>query len=397
VRYGEQKVSPWITKMTVEQSPVKILCVVGARPNFMKIAPVMRVLQGMGAEISASLLHTGQHYDEAMKTSFFQQLNIPEPDIDLEVGSASHAVQTAEIMRRFEPVLDELQPTAVLVVGDVNSTIACALVAVKKDIPVFHVEAGLRSYDRNMPEEINRVLTDQISELLFTTEQGAIENLKREGVDERHIHFVGNVMIDTLMYNMERAESIPEIFSSYKKNALYDKFSTGYGLVTLHRPSNVDDPAVLRELLSVLREISQKIPLIFPIHPRTRKRIADAQLEQLLEGEQYLILPPVGYLEMLGLMKEATMVLTDSGGIQEETTALGVPCITIRENTERPITVDQGTNTIVGTDAEKIRITVQDILSTGGKKGRVPQLWDGKAAERIGVIIKDWAEQRGLG
>jgi UDP-N-acetylglucosamine 2-epimerase (non-hydrolysing) len=259
------------------------------------------------------------------------------------------------------------------------------------------VEAGLRSYDRNMPEEINRVLTDQISELLFTTEQGAIENLKREGVDERHIHFVGNVMIDTLMYNMERAESIPEIFSSYKKNALYDKFSTGYGLVTLHRPSNVDDPAVLRELLSVLREISQKIPLIFPIHPRTRKRIADAQLEQLLEGEQYLILPPVGYLEMLGLMKEATMVLTDSGGIQEETTALGVPCITIRENTERPITVDQGTNTIVGTDAEKIRITVQDILSTGGKKGRVPQLWDGKAAERIGVIIKDWAEQRGLG
>jgi UDP-N-acetylglucosamine 2-epimerase (non-hydrolysing) len=380
--------------MTAEKPVVRILCVVGARPNFMKIAPVMRALQEKGAAMSTSLLHTGQHYDEAMKTSFFDQLNIPEPDIDLEVGSASHAVQTAEIMRRFEPVLDDLQPGAVLVVGDVNSTIACALVAVKKDIPVFHVEAGLRSYDRNMPEEINRVLTDQISELLFTTEEGAFNNLTREGVDEERIHFVGNVMIDTLMYNLERAVPREQIFSCYQKQELAEGFSSGYGLVTLHRPSNVDDPVILEELLTVLRDISQKIPLIFPIHPRTKKCIADAQLEYLLEGERYLILPPVGYLEMLGLMKEATMVLTDSGGIQEETTALGAPCITMRENTERPITVEQGTNTIVGRDTNKIRQTVDDILTTGGKSGRVPHLWDGKAAERIAEIIKEWAENR---
>jgi UDP-N-acetylglucosamine 2-epimerase (non-hydrolysing) len=380
--------------MIVEQSAVPILCVVGARPNFMKIAPVMRALQGIGGRISASLLHTGQHYDEAMKTSFFDQLNIPEPDIDLEVGSASHAVQTAEIMRRFEPVLDDMRPGAVLVVGDVNSTIACALVAVKKDIPVFHVEAGLRSYDRNMPEEINRVLTDQISELLFTTEEGAFENLRREGVEGERIHFVGNVMIDTLMYNIERAVPREQIFSSYQKEALFDRYASGYGLVTLHRPSNVDDPEVLKELLTVLREISRKIPLIFPIHPRTKKCIAEAQLQDLLEGEQYLVLPPVGYLEMLGLMKDAKMVLTDSGGIQEETTALGVPCITMRENTERPITVERGTNTIVGRDSGKIRQTVDDILSTGGKTGRIPDLWDGKAAERIAAIIKDWADRR---
>jgi UDP-N-acetylglucosamine 2-epimerase (non-hydrolysing) len=380
--------------MTVEQSTVPILCVVGARPNFMKIAPVMRALQGIGGGISAGLLHTGQHYDEAMKTSFFDQLNIPEPDIDLEVGSASHAVQTAEIMRRFEPVLDETRPSAVLVVGDVNSTIACALVAVKKDIPVFHVEAGLRSFDRNMPEEINRVLTDQISELLFTTEEGAFDNLKREGVEEGRIHFVGNVMIDTLMYNLERAVPIERIFSAYRNEALFDRYASGFGLVTLHRPSNVDDPKVLKELLTVLREISNKIPLIFPIHPRTKKCIEEARLEDLLEGEQYLILPPVGYLEMLGLMKEAKMVLTDSGGIQEETTALGVPCITMRENTERPITVERGTNTIVGRDSGKIRQTVDDILTTGGKTGRIPQLWDGNAAARIAAIIKDWADGR---
>jgi UDP-N-acetylglucosamine 2-epimerase (non-hydrolysing) len=380
--------------MSVEQSPVLILCVVGARPNFMKIAPVMRALQAIGGGISARLLHTGQHYDEAMKASFFDQLNIPEPDIDLEVGSASHAVQTAEVMKRFEPVLDDMQPAAVLVVGDVNSTIACALVAVKKGIPVFHVEAGLRSYDRNMPEEINRVLTDQISELLFTTEESAFNNLEREGVDGERVHFVGNVMIDTLLYNIERAETREQIFASHQKEALMDSFASGYALVTLHRPSNVDDPVVLKELLTVLSEISEKIPLIFPIHPRTKKCIEEAQLEHLLEGERCLTLPPVGYLEMLGLMKEASMVLTDSGGIQEETTALGVPCITMRENTERPITVDQGTNTIVGGDSEKIRKTVDDILTTGGKSGRIPQFWDGKAAERIADIIKDWAQGR---
>ncbi len=379
--------------MASKQSAAQILCVVGARPNFMKIAPVMRALNAAGPELSASLIHTGQHYDAAMKASFFAQLNIPEPDIDLEVGSASHAVQTAEIMRRFEPVLDERRPDAILVVGDVNSTIACALVAVKKGIPVFHVEAGLRSFDRDMPEEINRVLTDQISELLFTTERSAQGNLLREGVDERRIHFVGNVMIDTLFYNMERAVPLEQIFSTHQASDRISGYSSGYGLVTLHRPSNVDDPATLKSLLNVLREISGKIPLIFPVHPRTRKCIHEAGLEEFLASETILILPPVGYLEMLGLMKKARLVLTDSGGIQEETTALGVPCVTMRENTERPITVEQGTNTIVGTDTNKIRTTVEDILTTDGKSGRIPELWDGKAAERIAGVIKAWAEE----
>ncbi len=379
--------------MTSERSAAQILCVVGARPNFMKIAPVMRALNTVGPELSANLIHTGQHYDAAMKASFFAQLNIPEPDIDLEVGSATHAVQTAEIMRRFEPVLDETRPEAILVVGDVNSTIACALVAVKKGIPVFHVEAGLRSFDRDMPEEINRVLTDQISELLFTTERSALSNLLREGVEERCIHFVGNVMIDTLFYNMERAVPLEEVFSLHKADDRISGFLSGYGLVTLHRPSNVDDPVILEGLLKALQEISGNIPLIFPVHPRTRKCIREAGLERLLEGERILILPPVGYLEMLGLMNKARLVLTDSGGIQEETTALGVPCITMRENTERPITVEQGTNTIVGSDSGKILATVEDILTTGGKSGRIPELWDGKAAERIAAVIKAWAKK----
>jgi UDP-N-acetylglucosamine 2-epimerase (non-hydrolysing) len=379
--------------MSSEQSVAQILCVVGARPNFMKIAPVMRALNAADSGVCASLLHTGQHYDTAMKASFFDQLNIPEPDIDLEVGSASHAIQTAEIMRRFEPVLDERRPAAVLVVGDVNSTIACALVAVKKDIPVFHVEAGLRSYDRNMPEEINRVLTDQISDLLFTTEQGAKDNLQREGVEGRRIHFVGNVMIDTLLYNMDHATPLGGVFAAHQAERHLPLFSGGYGLVTLHRPSNVDDPETLKKLLTELRGISDKLPLIFPVHPRTRNCIQQAGLDRLLAGERFLTLPPVAYLEMLGLMKGARLVLTDSGGIQEETTALGVPCITMRENTERPITIEEGTNTIVGTDTRKIRDTVDDILTTGGKSGRIPELWDGKAAERIAAVINDWAAQ----
>jgi UDP-N-acetylglucosamine 2-epimerase (non-hydrolysing) len=371
-----------------------ILCVVGARPNFMKIAPIMRVFKRHETTLAATLLHTGQHYDAAMKKSFFDQLRIPEPDIDLGVGSGSHAVQTAEIMRRFEPVLDESKPTAVLVLGDVNSTISCALVAVKKGIPVIHVEAGLRSYDRGMPEEVNRVLTDQISDLLFTTERGAEANLLREGIAAERIHFVGNVMIDTLRYNLDRAIEPMSLFSAAGGEIEPELYGAGYGLVTLHRPSNVDNPANLKHLLTELSSISERLPLAFPVHPRTAQRIKEYALENLLNSPRILCLPPQGYLEMLGLMRHARLVLTDSGGIQEETTALGVPCITLRENTERPITVDEGTNTVVGIDPEKIRTCVDEVLRSGGKQGRVPEYWDGRAAERIAEVIIDWSRQR---
>lgn len=380
--------------MTDIDKPAQILCVVGARPNFMKIAPIMRALNNPDLGLSACLLHTGQHYDAAMKKSFFDQLQIPEPDIDLGVGSGSHAVQTAEIMKRFEPVLDEVKPKAVLVVGDVNSTIACALVAVKKNIPVIHVEAGLRSGDRAMPEEINRVLTDQISDLLFTTEKTAEPNLTNEGIDVGRIHFAGNVMIDTLLFNLDRAVSTEETIeaSPYPEISDFPDLSKGYGLVTLHRPSNVDEPIVLERLLKVLGQVSTELPLIFPVHPRTKNKIAEAGLEPLIANANVYCLPPLGYLEMLGVMKDAKLVLTDSGGIQEETTALGVPCITLRENTERPITVEEGTNTIVGSDPDKILACVSNTLETGGKSGMVPELWDGKAAERIAKIISDWVK-----
>jgi UDP-N-acetylglucosamine 2-epimerase (non-hydrolysing) len=377
--------------MAATSGPGQVLCIVGARPNFMKIAPIMRAFAQPGSALSARLLHTGQHYDAAMKHAFFDQLHIPEPDIDLEVGSGTHAQQTADIMKRFEPVLDDNPPTAVLVVGDVNSTIACALVAVKKGIPVIHVEAGLRSGDREMPEEINRILTDQLSELLFITEASAEGNLVREGIAKDKVRFVGNVMIDTLLYNLEHA--VPAATTLTDAGVTIDTDS-GYGLVTLHRPSNVDDPVVLERLLKVLGQISQRTPLLFPIHPRTQARIADAGLQGLLGSFAITNLPPQSYLEMLGLMKDARVVFTDSGGIQEETTALGVPCITLRENTERPITVNQGTNTIVGTDANKILAAYEEVMATGGKGGRVPELWDGSAAQRIVEAINHWAAVR---
>jgi UDP-N-acetylglucosamine 2-epimerase (non-hydrolysing) len=378
--------------MAVTSGPGQILCIVGARPNFMKIAPIMRAFAQSSAGLSARLLHTGQHYDAAMKHAFFDQLHIPQPDIDLEVGSGTHAQQTADIMKRFEPVLDDNLPAAVLVVGDVNSTIACALVAVKKGIPVIHVEAGLRSGDRTMPEEINRILTDQLSELLFTTEESAEENLVSEGIARDRVHFVGNVMIDTLLYNLEHA--VPA-HTSLTNNGIATDVEGGYGLLTLHRPSNVDDPVVLERLLRVLGQVSERKPLLFPIHPRTEACIAAAGLNDLLHDFAIETLPPLGYLEMLGLMRDARVVLTDSGGIQEETTALGVPCITLRDNTERPITVSQGTNTIVGTDESKILACYEDVLSSGGSAGRVPDLWDGKAAQRIVNVINDWAVGRG--
>lgn len=364
----------------------KILCVVGARPNFMKIAPIMAALRRPSVPLQARLVHTGQHYDVAMNRQFFEQLGIPTPDVDLEVGSAGHAVQTADIMKRFEPVVDAERPAAVLVVGDVNSTIACALVAAKKGIPVVHVEAGLRSYDRTMPEEINRVLTDQISDLLFTTEREVLAHLTREGINPARVHFVGNVMIDTLRACLPRATP-PEQTLAAAANPAEFFDGRGYGVLTLHRPSNVDDPKVLGRLLTALGELSADLPLAFPVHPRTRTVIEKSGLRALLDGPRFCCLPPLGYLEMLGLMQRARLVLTDSGGIQEETTALGVPCLTLRENTERPITVTEGTNTVVGVDPERILAAARDVLTRGGKAGRIPEYWDGHAAERMATVL----------
>lgn len=377
--------------MSGVQTLGSILCVVGARPNFMKMAPIMAALGDLRPRPALSLVHTGQHYDAAMNHQYFEALGIPQPDINLEVGSASHAIQTAEVMRRFEPVLDAKTPSAVLVVGDVNSTLACALVAAKKGVPVIHVEAGLRSFDRAMPEEINRILTDQISDLLFITESSGRANLLREGIAESRIHFVGNVMIDTLRRNLERAVPLSQIL----KDAGREDFlggNTGYAVLTMHRPSNVDDPAILRTLLETVLEISRRLPVIFPMHPRTRAMIEKFGLEEMLDVPGLLQLPPMGYLEMLGLMKDARVMLTDSGGIQEETTALGVPCITLRNNTERPITVDEGTNTIAGQDPVKILAAFDEIMRSGGKTGRIPEFWDGQASTRIATAIRKWLE-----
>ena len=369
-----------------------ILCVVGARPNFMKMAPIMAALSALVPKIAVKLVHTGQHYDVAMNHQYFQALGIPDPDINLEVGSGSHAVQTADVMRRFEPALDEVQPTAILVVGDVNSTIACALVATKKGIPVIHVEAGLRSFDRAMPEEINRVLTDQMSDLLFTTEASGRDNLLREGIADSRIHFVGNVMIDTLRANLPRAVPTATIAADAGRPG-FGSDARGYAILTLHRPSNVDDREVLRQLLETAVQISVRTPVIFPLHPRTRATIEKFGLDGMLDNPDILLLPPMGYLEMLGLMQHARVVLTDSGGIQEETTALGVPCITLRNNTERPITVDEGTNTVAGQDPARIMAIYDDLLAGGGKAGRVPQFWDGQAAVRIADTIANWIKK----
>ena len=373
------------------QSLRSILCVVGARPNFMKMAPIMAALAALEPKVNVRLVHTGQHYDVAMNHQYFEALGIPDPDINLEVGSGSHAEQTAEVMRRFEPALDEQQPSAVLVVGDVNSTLACALVATKKGIPVIHVEAGLRSFDRAMPEEINRILTDQISDILFTTERSGLDNLVREGIDAARVRFVGNVMIDTLRRNLTRAIPTAQIVKDANR-ADFLKGHDGYAVLTMHRPSNVDAPDILRALLETALEISSTVPVIFPMHPRTRAMIEKFGLSKMLDEPEILLLPPMGYLEMLGLMKDARVVLTDSGGIQEETTALGVPCITLRNNTERPITVDEGTNTIVGQDPIKILEAFDDIMRSGGKAGRIPEFWDGQASTRIAEAIRAWMD-----
>jgi len=367
-----------------------VICVVGARPNFMKMAPILRAFSINRPSIPTLLVHTGQHYDKDMNDKLFEDLRLPKPDINLDVGSATHAVQTAEVMRRFEPVIDTHKPSCVLVVGDVNSTLACTLVAVKKGIPVVHVEAGLRSYDRKMPEEINRILTDQIADRLYTTERSAEANLVREGIAAERVRFVGNVMIDSLLHNRKIArEPVATVAAGGFDPALIGS-PEGYGIVTLHRPSNVDHPDVLAPLLGVLSEISRQLPLIFALHPRTKTNIERFGLGHLIDDARLILLPPQGYLEMVGLMAGARIVLTDSGGLQEETTALGVPCLTLRENTERPITVEQGTNTMVGRDVMAIRKEAAEIFAGHGKQGRVPELWDGHAADRIADDLATW-------
>jgi UDP-N-acetylglucosamine 2-epimerase (non-hydrolysing) len=371
-----------------------VICVVGARPNFMKIAPILRAFAANRPAIPTLLVHTGQHYDRDMNDKLFEDLRLPRPDINLEVGSGSHAVQTAEVMRRFEPVIDQYRPSCVLVVGDVNSTLACSLVGVKKGIPVVHVEAGLRSYDRKMPEEINRVLTDQVADLLYTTERSAETNLVREGIDATRVRFVGNVMIDSLLHNREFARAPGSTIADAGFDPGMIASSAGYGVVTLHRPSNVDHPENLASLLGVLAEIAQQLPLVFALHPRTRANIERFGLQQLIANPRLILLPPQGYLEMLGLMAGARIVLTDSGGLQEETTALGVPCLTLRENTERPITVEQGTNIMVGRNIAEIRRHAEAILAGRGKQGRLPELWDGHAAERIAADLASWLLNR---
>ena len=357
-----------------------ILHVVGARPNFMKAAPVMRALARRDT-VRQTFVHTGQHYDSNMSEVFFEELGLPEPDANLGVGSGSHARQTAEIMTRFEPVVMARKPDLVLVYGDVNSTIAAALVCTKLLVPVGHVEAGLRSRDRTMPEEINRVLTDQIADLLFTPSADGDENLLREGVAREKIHLVGNVMIDTLVWLLPKAS---EQYESRRSTFNFPQ----YGLVTLHRPSNVDDLATLKKLMSALRDISSQLPLIFPVHPRTRERLEALGLA--MRDSQVHLVDPLCYLDFLALQSHASFVITDSGGIQEETTYLDVPCLTLRENTERPITVTMGTNIVIGQDMERLRAEVGRILNGERKEGQVPPLWDGKAGERIAEVVVSW-------
>ena len=360
---------------------MKILLIAGARPNFMKIVPLIWEInkrKEVQKKIKCKFIHTGQHYDIQMSDIFFKDLNLPSPDINLGVGSATHAVQTASIMIKFEKICEAERPDLIVVVGDVNSTIACTLVAVKLGIKVAHVEAGLRSFDRTMPEEINRILTDSISDYLFTTCEDANKNLIKEGINKEKIYFVGNIMIDTLLNFKKKAEEK----QSYKKFGLNKK---KYAVLTLHRPNNVDNKPSLEKIIGTIKKISHKIPLLFPIHPRTKRSIKDFNLYSMINNSNSIILSrPLGYLEFLNLMINARFVLTDSGGIQEETTALKIPCLTLRKNTERPITVKIGTNTLVGDDERKILINVEKILKNNYKNSyKIPKYWDGNTSKRI--------------
>lgn len=380
--------------MTSETDAGPLICVVGARPNYMKMAPLLRAFRANPALPKALLVHTGQHYDFALNDRLFADLELPAPDVNLGVGSGSHAVQTAEVMKRFEPVVIDSKPSCVIVVGDVNSTMACTLVAAKLHVPVVHVEAGLRSFDRGMPEEINRVVTDQIADLLYTTERTAHDNLAREGIAPERAQFVGNLMIDSLQAALKKAVAPQVTLAREGAAAALLADPAGFAVVTMHRPSNVDDPANLVQLLDILSEVGRRLPLVWPIHPRTRANIDRLGLGERLAQVRMACLPPQGYLEMVGLLSQARLVLTDSGGVQEETTALGVPCLTMRPNTERPITVEYGTNTLVPRDATVVLRLVDDILATGGKRGRTPELWDGHAADRIGSHLAGWLALR---
>ena len=361
-----------------------IYLVAGARPNFMKIAPIVRALQSQ-ATLTFKIIHTGQHYDREMNDVFFEELGIPQPDIFMGAGGGSHAQQTAKIMVAFEELCVAERPAAVLVVGDVNSTLACSISAKKLNIPVAHVEAGLRSGDMTMPEEINRLVTDSITDWFFVTEPSAVSHLQREGKPDSAIHYVGHVMVDNVLYQAEKLTATDT--SAYETSAFKAAHTANggrYGVVTLHRPSNVDDAAMMTRIGGALKEIAADLPLIFPVHPRTRANLASFGIDL---GPNVTLVGPQAYMAFLNLWKDAAVVLTDSGGLQEETTALGVPCITIRDNTERPVTVDEGSNVLVGTDPLRIVAEARKVLSGQGKQGRRPHLWDGKAAERIVAIL----------
>ena len=355
-----------------------ICSVVGARPNFMKIAPVFLELKRR--KIPQILVHTGQHYDANMSQVFFEELGLPVPDVYLGVGSDTHARQTARIMVSFEEVCRKHRPDLVMVGGDVNSTLAAALVAAKEHIPVAHVEAGLRSFDRTMPEEINRIATDHLAELLFTTEKSADKNLRSEGISPKNIHFVGNCMVDTLLKHVDVAV----------RQSPWETFGlkpSGYALVTLHRPSNVDDPKTLKVVMSSIKDVSRRLPVLFSVHPRTRARLAKEKIDV---PSAVRLTDPLPYLTFIGLMAKARFVMTDSGGIQEETTVLGVPCLTLRWNTERPVTIKRGTNRLVGTDPKEIKRSIGTILAKKWCRGDCPPLWDGEAGPRIADVIEAW-------
>jgi len=362
------------------QGRMKTMVVVGARPNFMKAAPIIDGMRRYHDFIEPTLVHTGQHYDQKLSGLFFDELKMPKPDIYLGVGSGSHAVQTAKIMVEFEKVFNENPPHLLVVVGDVNSTLACALVAAKGHVPVAHVEAGLRSFDMEMPEEINRILTDRISQFLFVTESSGYQNLVHEGTPEERIFFVGNVMIDTLLHHLKVAGQRPIL----RQLGLSEK---QYALLTLHRPDNVDDPKSLARLIQAISVISRKMPVIFPCHPRTRLIIEKFGLSSYFDTVRFRLIEPQGYLDFLKLELDSAMVLTDSGGVQEETTILNVPCLTLRKNTERPVTLTDGTNILVGPYPEKIIAAADNILAGNVKAGQAPKYWDGKAAERVVEIF----------
>jgi UDP-N-acetylglucosamine 2-epimerase (non-hydrolysing) len=363
-----------------------VYLVAGARPNFMKIAPIVRALQAQDA-LSFKIIHTGQHYDREMNDVFFEELGIPQPDVFMAAGGGSHAEQTAKIMVGFEELCTAERPSAVLVVGDVNSTLACSIVAKKLNIPVAHVEAGLRSGDMAMPEEINRLVTDSISDWFFVTEPSAVQHLRREGKAEEAIHYVGHVMVDNVLYQADKlTRADTAAFETTAFKAAQKEKGGRYGVVTLHRPSNVDDADTFTRIAGALKEIATQLPLIFPVHPRTRANIEKFGIDL---GPNITLAGPQAYMAFLNLWKDAAVVLTDSGGLQEETTALGVPCITIRENTERPVTVEEGSNVLAGTDPAKIIEEARRVLRGEGKQGRRPHLWDGKAAERIVAILAE--------